>query len=212
VDPREAELMFAALATWAAGKFGGMAGKLIELIVALALLLVLVGGPYWLGWSHRGSVDDAAASRTLAAQQAHYEQQLAELQARGEAIAARKIADDASAQINYRALREEVPRVTTIRPAPAASCPAAAALPARAEFSVGFVGVWNDALAAAADDLPARPSGAAGAASGPDPALTPTDVDQADVLSNHIDNAEQYAGCRRQLDALIDWVQSTEGR
>lgn len=56
------------------------------------------------------------------------------------------------------------------------------------------VSLWDSALAGEAN-VPAASAGAAQTAPATDTA----------VLNNFIDNAAQYADCRRQLNALIDW-------
>jgi hypothetical protein len=60
------------------------------------------------------------------------------------------------------------------------------------------VGLWNTGLLGEGS-LPGTAAGAT-----PAPAATDTAV-----LENHLDNAEQYAACRRQLNALIDFYENT---
>jgi hypothetical protein len=62
-------LMFSGIAAWAATAFGGVAGKLVEFIIAVALLLVLVGGPYWLGLRHARTECELAQARAQVAAQ-----------------------------------------------------------------------------------------------------------------------------------------------
>jgi hypothetical protein len=85
---------------------------------------------------------------------------------------------EAKANEYYRKWRGEVGKVTSGR-----QC-----------FDAGAVSLWNEALAGE-DHVPGTSAGAAAASGATDTA----------VLNNHIDNAGQYAECRRQLNALIDW-------
>lgn len=99
-------------------------------------------------------------------------------------------------------LSRNVPRVTTIyRPAPDA---APVPLPA-CVFTTGFVRDWNTALGIV-ETSPATGDAtddtrAASEADG----LSPSDITQADILANHIDNAIRCRAIENQLTGLIDW-------
>lgn len=190
--------MFAALATWAAGRLGKLGGKLLEVIVALALLIVLVGGPYWLGMRHQSQADAAVQARA----QAVAAQKLVVSQAAGAAIAAKLADAQAHVRTVYQTITKEVPHVVTVyRPAPGA---ALEPLP-RAVFTRGFVGLWNGALD---PGLSATTAGAAATATGAGAAADPeldSGVSEGDVLRNHVANAETCTAIRQQLTALIAW-------
>jgi hypothetical protein len=117
--------MFAGLATWAASALGGLGGKLLEVIVGLVLLLVLVGGPYYIGRHQAQTACELAAARAQVAAQVAAQS----TQARQEAISAQAAAT-AQTQIereraHTRTLVKEVTRyVHDTIPAPpgAASC------------------------------------------------------------------------------------------
>lgn len=82
----------------------------------------------------------------------------------------------------YRKWRNEIARNTT----------------GRVCLDPGAVSVW-DASLRGEGDLPGPSAGTSKAPSATDTA----------VLGNAIDNFEQYAECRRQLNALIDWHEKT---
>lgn len=197
--------MFAGIAAWAAGKLGTLGGKLAELIVALGLIIVLVGGPYWLGLRHQREVDQAATERAAATAA----QRLSAAQARGELLAMQLAQARANARVVYRTIREEVPRVTVVyRPAPGAPLEPVP----RAVFTVGFVGLWNRALFAG--ELPGAASESADSAAAThtaDPALD-AGITEDDVLRNHVDNAQICSDIRAQLEALIAWHHHTDAR
>lgn len=117
--------MFAALSTWAARVLGGLGGKLLEAIVGLVLLLVLVGGPYYVGRRQAQTACELAQARAQVAAQVAAQS----AQAKQAAISARAAAQ-ATTQIereraHTRTLVKEVTRyVHDTIPAPpgAAGC------------------------------------------------------------------------------------------
>ena len=186
--------MFTGIAVWAATKLGGIGGKTLEFIIAVVLLIVLVGGPYWLGMRHQAQADEATRQTQIAAAA----KVLAAKQVAGEKIAAKAAVAQAKVQVVYRTITQEIPHVVTVyRPAPFATL---RPIP-RAVFTVGFTRLWNHALDPELSAATAEPAGAASAA---DPALD-SGLGEADIVSNHSANAEQYDTCRRQLNTLIDW-------
>ncbi|WP_143502037.1 DNA-packaging protein [Pseudomonas sp. Irchel 3E13] len=80
-----------------------------------------------------------------------------------------------------------------------------------ADFTAGFVRVWNSALfgTTAAAAVPASSTTTSGAdASGPGAGAADdliVGITRADLLTNHNRNSEQYAVCRAQLNDLIKW-------
>jgi hypothetical protein len=193
---------------------------LVDFLIGALVVVALAGGSYWLGWSHRGSADDAAQAKALAGAQARYETRLAQAQAKGSALVTQAQAAQAQAEQTYQQLRDEVPHVVkVVRASPGAACPSApSAQPSMqldgqpdgrldGEFSGAFVGLWNRALDAGLS-LPGGAGRAAPASGGAAAADAPGDIDQRDIIENHIDNAERAAACRRQLNALIDWERS----
>lgn len=77
-----------------------------------------------------------------------------------------------------------------------------------AVFTTGFVRVWNNANGiSTAMPTPNRASGTASPPSGPGTAdELDSGLGQAQLLANHVRNAELYGICRAQLNHLIDWT------
>jgi hypothetical protein len=181
----------------------GIPQWLAELLLGALIVIALFGGGFYLGDSHRGDADTAAADQ---AQIAHL-QQLQALQAKGEALQAKFDTARAQTVVEYRTITKEVPHVTTVyRPAPGA---ALQPLPA-AVFTRGFVRVWNSALD---PGVPAPAGGAAPAPGAADPADDlASGLQQQQLLENHVDNAAGCTAVRQQLNALIDWHQQIGDR
>lgn len=100
-------------------------------------------------------------------------------------------------RIVYRTIREKARHVDS----PACEAPVAGG-PAQWHVSSYFVRMWDDATFArvpessgSADYGPARTGGAAPSSG----------IGFAELLNNHIDNAEIASAVRRQCQALIDW-------
>ncbi|MFJ3469069.1 DNA-packaging protein [Pseudomonas sp. NPDC090201] len=80
-----------------------------------------------------------------------------------------------------------------------------------ADFTTGFVRVWNSALggSTAAVSVPATGTATSGADAPGAGAGAADDlivgITRADLLTNHVRNAERYASCRAQLNTLIEW-------
>jgi hypothetical protein len=188
------------------------------LLFCLAFLLALAVccfAWYRYGREIQRAEDQAAASQIEAAQQ----QEIDALQAKAEAILAKRVEQDSKADAVSQQLREEIPHVVTKIvhiPAPVACASAPTAdtesRPAiDGEFKRGFVRVWNRTLDPTAAGVPADPGSAAGAAARAGLAESPddqqfSDVDQRDVLDNHAENASRFDQCRRDFNALIDAV------
>lgn len=190
--------MFAGIAAWLADRLGKVGGKLLEFIFAVALLIVLIGGPYWLGMRHQSQADAVvqAQAQTAAVQK------LAAAQARGDAIAAKLAVSKARVETVYKTITKEVPHVVTVyRERPGAPLIAQPDL----VFTRGAVRLWNHALD---PELPAAAGVAAdaSASAGPaDDADVNSGVSRQQLLDNHTANAERYTACRQQLTALIAW-------
>lgn len=80
-----------------------------------------------------------------------------------------------------------------------------------ADFTAGFVRVWNSALGIPTAAIPVPATGTAtsgadapGAGAGAADDLI-VGISRADLLTNHVRNAERYASCRAQLNTLIEW-------
>ncbi|WP_293934023.1 hypothetical protein [Iodobacter sp.] len=103
-------------------------------------------------------------------------------------------------------LNRSIARVTTVYKTSPASSPQP--LPA-CVFTAGFVRSWNSALASPANYPSASaPSSAADQAQTShslDDDLAASPIQQADLLSNHIDNSLRCQGIEAQLNQLIDW-------
>lgn len=171
-----------------------IASTLIVILLLLALGIAFYA--YSLGWEHRGNA--------VAAQQLKTERHLrSELQVqiqRNAALSKAYETEKQKAKTVYRTIRQEVPRVVEKyieRPgSPAADVPAWV-------VTRGFVRVWNEGLSGA---VSASTAGSAGPAATADPVDDQrVGIAAADILGNHVDNAEQYSECRRQLTALIQW-------
>lgn len=188
--------MFAAIAAFATRALGRIGGKLLELIVAIALLIVLVGGPYLLGMRHQSQIDQTVQAKAQTAA-AH---KLLAAQAKGQKLAAKLATTQAKTRVVYRTITKEVPHVVTVyREKPGAPLQP---LP-RFVFTVGAVRVWDRALD---PELPAAAGVAVDTATGTDPALD-SGINQQQLLQNHVDNAEACTETRQQLKALIAWHQ-----
>ncbi|MFC7419362.1 hypothetical protein ACFQNF_05665 [Iodobacter arcticus] len=136
---------------------------------------------------------------------AHYNAELqSRIQAHGEKLASEL--DQTRAQLNEARvqLSRSVSRVTTIYKASPNAAPQP--LPA-AVFTTGFVRVWNSALAMPATSDQQTTTNIADAASACDSAdcLLASSITQADILTNHIDNALRCQSIEAQLNQLINW-------
>lgn len=113
--------MFAWIASWLAGKFGGMAGKLLEFIIAAALLIVLIGGPYWLGMRHQRASDTAAQAKAAMLQREALEQAVQQArsaqQLRDQAAVAANQTQQLHIKTRTQVLRKEVVRYVSTHPA-----------------------------------------------------------------------------------------------
>lgn len=148
-----------------------------------------------------------AAEEVATALKAEADKLLAE-QARGAQLAAELGTKKGELRAVTDKLTGEVKRVTTLyrRALDAQLEP----LPP-ADFTAGFVRVWNSALFGTASAIAV--SSATAAASGVDAPGTgagATDdliagITRADLLTNHVRNAEGYSVCRAQLNKLIKW-------
>lgn len=191
--------MFASIAWWFASRFSGVTAKLLEFIVAVLLLIVLVGGPYWLGLRHQRAVDHIALQKAQLANQ----QKLAKADAAGQRIAAKLNVDQVKTQIVYRTITKEVPHVVyKYRKVPGAPLQAVP----RAVFTRGLVGLWNCALN---PDVSAAACESPETAAGGDPAVD-SGLGEHDILANHVVNAQACDDIRKQLTALVDWHRQTE--
>ena len=148
-----------------------------------------------------------AAEGMAAALKVEADKLLAE-QARGAQLAAELGAKKDELRAVTDKLKGDVERVTTLyRRALGAQLEP---LPP-ADFTAGFVRVWNSALFGTASAIAV--SSATAATSGVDAAGTgagATDdliagITRADLLTNHVRNSEGYAVCRAQLNKLIKW-------
>jgi hypothetical protein len=146
--------------------------------------------------------DQALLDRLAVAHRMLDQQQ--KVQAFGEKLAAEL--DQTRAQLNEARvqLSRSVSRVTTIYKASPNAAPQL--LPA-AVFTTGFVSVWNNALTVPAARDQQTPANITDAASSCDSAdcLLASSFTQADILTNHIDNALRCSAIEAQLNQLINW-------
>lgn len=169
-------------------------------IIVLVVLLLAVGlflGGYRLGWEHKGN---AVAAADLKVEQDAVKE-LRAARVRNAEISRLYEAEKSRSKTVYRTIRQEVPHVVTVYAEGSASD--VVRMPGWV-VPVGFVRLWNAALIGDLSDAATQPAGAAAI---PDPADNPrvSGLNAADLLGNHIDNAEQYDACRQQLGALIAW-------
>jgi len=147
------------------------------------LVALLVGSLAGLSAGVKLTANHYQAKQAAAIEQAH-RVYVAE-KARGDKLAAHLLEEQGRKKIVYRTIRQEVDHVANRH-----AC----------LFDAGFVVLWNDALAG-------RLSEAAGGTD--EAAISAGVVGAREVLGNHVDNAEQCAEQRAQLNALIDFE---EGR
>ena len=199
-----------------------VAAWLVAVGVAIAVLVINHSAGYDSGFAAAKAKGDEA----LAKQGREHEAELRYL-AESAAIGLKKAADDLLAEQargnqlaadlgakkdELRAVTDklsgEVQRVTTLyrRALDAQLEP----LPPAA-FTAGFVRVWNSALFGTTATVAVPSSGAAtgradasGAGAGAADDLI-VGITRADLLSNHVRNAERFASCRAQLNKLIEW-------
>lgn len=160
---------------------------------AVVLLAALTGGAFYQGWSMRG---DREAAKELKVQQ----QMQAEIEAQraiGDKLAADLEAEKRNIKTVTVEVVKQVPKVVTKYVEKKGEAPKD--IPP-AVYTNGFVGLWNDSLAAR---VPKPTGGADDPAGGSDLVRAP--FDSADILTNHAVNAGQYAECRAQLNKLIDF-------
>lgn len=162
----------------------------------VALMAALAGGGFYEGWTMRG---DREAANELKIQQA-MQQEIDAQRARGDRLAAALEKEKQNIKTVTVEVVKEVPKVVTKYVEKKGEAPKA--IPA-AIYTNGFVGLWNDSLAAR---MPVAAGGAHGPAAGSD--LVRARIDSADILTNHAVNAGQYAECRAQLNKLIDFEQA----
>lgn len=200
------------------------------MLVPIALGVLLVTAIRSSGYSDGHEAAQADGNRALAELRAEYaaEKQaqaeagqkaaeaaaatLREEQARGDQLAADLAAEKDKRRKTTDRLIGEIARVNdlyrTALDAPAEPLPACV-------FTTGFVRVWNEASGIAASDTVPTSLGASGPATAPGRTGTPDDlvaagVGRAEVLTNHVRNAEKCSVVRAQLNRLIDW--ETHGR
>lgn len=176
----------------------------IALVVAAVIVLACTHScAYFKG---RDGEAQRAAAKQLQALQAQHGAYAAELVRRDgiERELGRLLNEQgARADALFLKLNQEVSRVTVKY----IDRPGAAAQPLpHCIFTAGFERVWNEALTGA---LPAAAPAAAGTDAA-DPAaaaadLLATDLTQADVLGNHVGNAQRCDDITRQLGGLMAW-------
>lgn len=183
-----------------------------KLLIAGSLFVAGLGLGGYAGWDWASSRAATQASKTESKAQKALIDSLrdAELmrdgaQLRGDALAIQLANTRNDLDELNRQLSRNVSRVTTIyRPAPnAAPQPLPACL-----FTTGFVRNWNAALGIPTGHEAAQttsdftdPASQSGATDG----LDVSNINQADILTNHIDNATRCQTIESQLNALIDW-------
>jgi hypothetical protein len=169
--------------------------------VAFLVLLAALAWCYHDGSVTRGKSDAATYAAAQKKADDAWQAKLNAAQGKGAQLAAELAKEQANVKTVTVTLVKEIPKVTTIykeKPgAPTQALPSAI-------YTWGFVRVWDDASDPTVKHDVSKSAGVApGAAAEAD--LVRSSVDTAGVLANHIGNAGQYADCRSQLNALIDW-------
>lgn len=171
------------------------------LLAALIAAIGLAGGGYYEGWSLRGDRD--SAQYLLAQKKADdaWQGKVDAANARGDKLAADLETEKGNIKTVTVTQIQRVPVVTksyaekfgeTLKAIPAAV------------YTVGFVGVYNDALDPSVEHALPIPAGVAPGSAG-DPNTARASIDTPDVLNNVVVNGGKYADCRAQLNKLIDW-------
>lgn len=183
---------------------GGSAGGSFLPWVILAVVLAIGGAGafgYYKGDSTRGKLD---AAQYAAAQKKADDAWKAKIDAAnkvGDKLAEDLEAEKANVKTVTLTVVKEIPKVTTVYKetanAPSIAVP-------HGIYTWGFVRLLDDALdPTVKHDVSAAAGVPAGSAAEAD--LVRASIDTPDVLSNAVENAGQYADCRNQLNALIDW-------
>jgi hypothetical protein len=170
------------------------------LLAALIAAIGLAGGGYYEGWSLRGDRD--SAQYLLAQKKADdaWQGKVDAANARGDKLASALEGEKANVKTVTLTVVKEIPKVTTVYK----ERPDGPSIPLANVFTWGFVRLWDDASdPTVKHDVSAAAGVPASAAAEAD--LVRSSVSTADVLGNHAENAGQYADCRNQLNALIDW-------
>lgn len=188
------------------------AGLWVAALVAVAVGVWRIHHSIWQsGWDARDTQATADAQTVLVA---HQRQALAlakqrdEQRDRADQVQADLVVTRQLAQQFYDQLHRRIPDVARSRFVPQVSSAVAPAAVCDCGFSAGFVGLWNSALAGPAA-VPAGAGDSAGVADPPaaagavDAAAEVVDVDQRDILDNHVANAERCSDVAAQLNALI---------
>lgn len=163
------------------------------ILAVVAVVLSLMAGSFYQGWSMRG---DREAAVKLEAERAAAKLLAAE-KARGDALAADLETEKRNIKTVTVEVIKEVPKVTTVYVEKPGEEPKA--IPP-AVYTWGFVGLYDRALR---PDLPATASQFARPPGATD--ITRAPIDSPDILSIHVENAGKYAECRAQLNKLIDF-------
>jgi len=123
------------------------------------------------------------ASEELVQQLTKEREYLAALDKMGREIVKAHNEKEAATRVIYRNIKEKIKDETV----------------GRVCFSDNAAGLWNDSLFGAVPDTPTRTT-----------KKTTGAYSDAEVLTNAVENFEQYTACRAQLNALIDWHEKVE--
>lgn len=183
-----------------------------RLTIYVAAALIAAGLIYGLGFSAGGDreiarASDAAIAASDAAQRsmgqrfAAYRAEVDDLAAKNRALAIKLGNAKATRRVVYRSIRQEIPNAITQDLAVSAGSEGHAGNRC-AGLGPEFVRVWDTALDPNRAAVPPATGLAAGDAAA---AVSAAGIGPAEVLANHVDNAELAADVRAQLQALIDW-------
>jgi hypothetical protein len=156
---------------------------------------------YYEGDSTRGARDAATYAAAQKKADDAWQGKIDVANSRGNKLAADLELEKANVKTVTVTVVKEIPKVTTVYKETAGA--PSIAIP-DAIYTWGFVRLWDDALdPTVKHDV----SGAAGvpAGSAAEADLVRSTVSTQDVLGNSVQNSGQYADCRNQLNALIDW-------
>lgn len=182
---------------------GSAGGSFLPWALLAAVIAIGAAGSFgfYKGDRMRAAEDSAQYAAAQRKADAVWQGKVDAANARGDKIAADLEVEKANVKTVTLTVVKEIPKVTTVYKEKAGA--PSIAIP-DAVFTWGFVRLWNDALDPSVKHDVSKSAGVTADTAG-DADLVRSPVATADVLANEAQNAGQYADCRNQLNALIDW-------
>lgn len=180
-----------------------MENTAIKIFGAFVFFAIVTVAIYEKGYNDaKHKMELASAKVEVVAHENHEAQQQ-----QSEVKAAELVEQQQATQVIYKTIERRIPYAVTQyieRPgAPVQAVP-------ECIYTRAFVRVWNDANTATVSDaarVDADPPASADPVAAESAGLERENIDSADILRNHVDNAEQCTGIRQYLNALLDWHQ-----